>query len=172
MKIGFIRGLTIKSEMVKNCDKIIFADETKGIGQAMAEFIENHSEEELFFQSLVELRLQISQMLPILEKATERSVRVSFIDKGHLSQLTDQEYMQILLGVSRQEKEIRSICTKESIARVRREGTVIGRPSISDETIKEIKLLCHKHGKSIREVSAICGVSIGTVHKYSKKISE
>lgn len=169
MKIGFIRGLTVESEMVKRCDKIIFADDTRGISQVITAFIEEYSEEELIFQSLVELRLQISQMLPILEKANEMDVQVGFIDKGYLLQLTDQEYMGILLGISRQEKEIRSICTRESLARVRREGTVIGRPSISTATIEKIKFLCHNHGKSIREVSAICGVSIGTVHKYSKK---
>lgn len=105
MKIGFIRGLTVNAEMANSCDKIIFADDTKGVSQAITAFIDEYAEEELFFQSLVELRLQISQMLPILEKANERCVTIRFIDKGHLPQLTDREYMRVLLGFSRQEKK-------------------------------------------------------------------
>lgn len=172
MKIGFIIGLNAKPEMVEMCDKLVYADSRKMISQNVMEFIDEYYEEELIFQSLIELRLQISQLLPIMEKVFEKCAAVRFLDKGHIPTVTERDYIRILLTISRQEKEIRSICTKESLARVRREGIVIGRPSIQHTVVDKIDFLYNNQGKSIREVAAICEVSVGTVHKYLKRIEE
>ncbi|MBP1039616.1 recombinase family protein [Vagococcus sp. BWB3-3] len=172
MKIGFIRGLNAKSEMVEICDKLVYADSRKPISENVIEFIEEYFEEELVFQSLIELRLQISQLLPIMEKVYEKCATVRFLDKGHMPHMTERDYIRILLTISRQEKEIRSICTKESLARVRREGIAIGRPTIQTTVVDKIDFLYNNQGKSIREVAAICEVSVGTVHKYLKKVTE
>lgn len=166
MKVGFIRSAGKASQMASFCDIVILETKTTPIGEQLLALVNDHSQNELVFYSIEDLRLQIVQLLPILTKLIESGTAVSFVDRTLLPTLNDEEFIKSLFDIALQEKAVLSRRTQDAVSTAKRNGKVIGRPRIDKSTIKQIYFLYNKQGRSIREVAAICEVSIGTVHKY------
>lgn len=63
----------------------------------------------------------------------------------------------------------RSERIKENINLARQGGRVIGRPAIDDHTIEQISFLYHEQKWSMRQIANECGVSLGSVYKYTQQ---
>lgn len=63
----------------------------------------------------------------------------------------------------------RSERMKENIDLARQGGRVIGRPTIDDHTIDRISFLYHDQKWSMRQIANECGVSLGSVYKYTQQ---
>ncbi|MGO2099647.1 recombinase family protein [Vagococcus salmoninarum] len=63
------------------------------------------------------------------------------------------------------EESIRSLKIRDAIEIRRNSGKIIGRPQISESKQEEIKNL-YKRKMSLRDISKVTGISLGTVHKY------
>lgn len=166
MKIGFIRSAGKASQMASFCDIVMLETKTTPIGEQLLSLVKDHSQQELVFYSLEDLRLQIVQLLPVLTKMIEQKITVSFVERQLLPSLNDHDFIQSLYEIAMLEKAVLSRRTQQAVSTARRNGKAIGRPTIDQSIIKEIYFLYNKQGRSIREVAAICEVSIGTVHKY------
>ena len=80
-------------------------------------------------------------------------------------------FLEDVLLLIRTEQSYRRDFIKHRIAKSRSEGRNHGRPQISEEIVTEIRFLFDHKKKSMREISKICGVSLGTVHKYTRKVN-
>lgn len=167
MKIGFSND-TITKEMTDLCDYVIEACPEQNIIDSLLTFVEKHSTNELVFQGIEALNLQTSQLLPVLEKINQNESNVTFINKGNIPKMSDNDFFITLLTLAKHDKLIRSNRVKEALFDAKRRGKAIGRPSLDQATVSLIERLHKNHDKSIREIAAICDVGVGTVHKYLK----
>ncbi|WP_314060717.1 hypothetical protein [uncultured Vagococcus sp.] len=167
MIVGFVRDNTKETALTRVCDLVIENQEEHSIVDNLVAFVETYHEHQLIIPSNRELKIQLVQLLPVLEKAQELQIIINFSDKGSFPFLSAEEHFTYLLLMARQEKEVMSHRSREVITELKEQGKVIGRPTITEELIERIKRLYHEGGHSIRDVSAMCDVSVGTVHKYA-----
>ncbi|MBP1042605.1 hypothetical protein I6N95_16435 [Vagococcus sp. BWB3-3] len=166
MKIGFIRNAGKASQMASFCDIVMLETKTTPIAEQLLTLVNDHSQQEIIFYSIEDLRMQIVQLLPFLTKVIEHETKVSFVERQLLPTLDDDTFIKSLFDIAVLEKAVLSRRTQEAVSTARRNGKAIGRPTIDQSIVKQIYFLYNKQGRSIREVAALCEVSIGTVHKY------
>ncbi|MBP1042614.1 hypothetical protein I6N95_16480 [Vagococcus sp. BWB3-3] len=167
MLIGFVRDNTKETALTKVCDVVIEHDEHRSIVDDLVSFVEKYHEHQLILPSNYELKIQLVQLLPVLEKAHDYQIIINFSDKQLFPLMSAEEHFTYLLRLARQEKSVMSHRSKDAITELKEQGKPIGRPTITEDLMQRIKVLYHERGHSIRDVSAICEVSVGTVHKYA-----
>ena len=97
----------------------------------------------------------------------EKKIRlISINDK--LDTQDNAMFLDNILLMIKTEEEYRSHYIKHRIDQGRAEGKRHGRPRVDEEIIKKIQFLFNNKKYSLREISRICNVSLGTVHKYTK----
>lgn len=89
---------------------------------------------------------------------------ISINDKINTSEY--KHFYEDNLSVIKMQEKIHSVQVKESIENARTEGKSIGRPKTTPAKIEEMKVLYQEEGKSLKEISKICNISIATVYKY------
>lgn len=164
-KVGFIGKIKHVQEMERQCDEVYIRKRHSTV-QELLSFVEKYSQDILVFHSLEDIGLQLGQLLPVLELVTNRQIPIIFIWKTGLEELSDGWYLSGLLAIAKHEKEIVRRRALNGLEKAKKEGKEIGRPRINEKTIADIRYQYNHQGKSIREVSDYCHVSIGTVHKY------
>lgn len=167
MIVGFVRDNTKETALTRVCDLVIENNEHRSIVDNLVEFIETYHEHQLILPSNHELKIQLVQLLPVLEKAHDLQIIINFSDKRLFPLLSAEEHFTYLLLLARQEKEVMSHRSRDVMNELKEQGKIIGRPRLTDDLIRRIKVLYHEGGHSIRDVSAMCQVSVGTVHKYA-----
>lgn len=168
MNKGYVNDLNRKTMMMMYCEKVV-----KGSGDLVCltsfkRFMCGDKQDELYIFNIEDLGFRLSQLLPFLEELSHTGRILHVVEKFPLVSLTDEEYFTYLLFVARNEKKVTKVRAEKSIQAAKELGEKIGRPRISEETILEIKNLHHYQKRTIREIAALCDVSIGTVHKYVK----
>lgn len=167
MIVGFVRDNKKETALTRVCDLVIENNEHLSVVDNLVDFIEKYQEHQLILPSNHELKIQLVQLLPVLEKAQELQVIINFSDKRLFPLLSAEEHFTYLLLLARQEKEVMSHRSRDAMIELKEQGKTIGRPTITEELVQRIKALYHEGGHSIRDVSAMCDVSVGTVHKYA-----
>lgn len=167
MVAAFIGEEQRESKMLKYCDVIVRDKGKQSVVESLIAFIEEHKGEALVIPNIVELKIQLIQLLPVLEKAEDCQIILYFEDKRSFPYMNNQDYFQMLLMMARQEKAVMTNRSRAAVVELKKQGVFIGRPTITDDLIEQIRdLSLHQH-KSVREIAAICQVSVGTVHKYT-----
>lgn len=170
MVVAFVGKEQKESKMRKYCDVIVRDSGEQSVVESLIAFIEEYQGEKLLIPNNVELKIQLIQLLPVLEKAEECQMLLYFEDKGNFPYMNNQDYFQMLLMMARQEKEVMTNRSRAVVVELKEQGVFIGRPTITDEIIEKIRYMSHHQQKSIREIAATCQVSVGTVHKYTTDI--
>lgn len=169
MKIGY----TVKRENIKYlenyCDEVYYAGVEKLTPKSFLEFIMINEKQQIIIKNVEDIGLQLVQMLPALEELKKQKKEIKFLEKNFGSQLSDKNFNRMLLNYARNEKEIMSDRTLDGIEEAKKKGIRYGRPKVSQDIIQKIRYLSLNQERSIREIAEICGVSIGTVHKYASK---
>lgn len=127
------------------------------------EFLITYKRDQLIVVNVESIGLQLSQLEPLLERVVSEALSLHFIENPLES---DEAYIALLLALAKTEKAIVSHRTLVGLKRAQENGIVGGRPSIDQPIIDRIIELHTKRKYNIREISAACNVSIGTVHKY------
>lgn len=169
MKVGY----TIKKEHInyleKYCDQVYYSNIEKLKPKNFLEFIQINQNNCIVIKNVEDIGLQLVQMLPALEILKEQKNDIIFLEKSFGSELSDRNFNRLLLTYARNEKEIMSDRTLDGIEEAKKKGIRYGRPKVSSDVIEEIRYLSLNQARSIREIAEICGVSVGTVHKYASK---
>lgn len=84
--------------------------------------------------------------------------------------MSNEAYQRHMLSLAEMEHAIIVNRTTQGIRASRLNGTKSGRPTITQTKIKQIQHLYHTELKTLREISSICGVSLGTTHKYTREV--
>lgn len=174
MKIGY----TIYKEEIKRLKEagatsIVLNDDLYNGNQQFIDFLKANQEHEVFLVGLQSISSFIStiQLFTILELVKEQKRQIHFIDKGTDTDLSDNDYLDILWQIASYEKVAVSNRVRRGMERSKERGTPRGRPSLDDELIQKIRKLKINEKKSIREIATLCEVSIGSVHKYVQEIT-
>ncbi|MBP1042337.1 recombinase family protein [Vagococcus sp. BWB3-3] len=118
----------------------------------------------LVIPSLAVFGKKLKTLGEIMAHLWELSVRL--ISLGEELDTRHSPYVYQMYGVVAQtEQACQKKISKQAMERVRAKGGVIGRPAISQETIEKIQTLAHQK-YSLRQISEVCDVSLGSVHKY------
>lgn len=108
------------------------------------------------------------QLFDILQWLKENPMDLIVLEKGAAKKLTHSEYLDLLYELACRERRSYSIRTSKGLEKALKKGTKLGRPSIDELLIKKIIHYTCAEKKNIRDVAALCKVSVGTVHKYSR----
>lgn len=109
----------------------------------------------------------LKELKKLFELFEEKNIRLISINDG-IDTKENKSFLEHTLLIIQTEEEYRSQYIKYRIDQGRAEGKRHGRPSLDQETIKKIQFLFNNKKYSLREISRICNVSLGTVHKYTK----
>lgn len=131
-------------------------------------FLLTNSKAEIVIVDFESIGLQLNQLEPIMNILESEQIGITVMETGGL---TSPEYLSLVFDLMLQEKQVRRCQTKAGIEAARKLGNIIGRPRISDESIVQIQEL-HKSKWTLREISEVVKVSLGTVHKYTQSVSK
>jgi len=76
------------------------------------------------------------------------------------------KFYEILSIISYIDKKINGDKIKLKLNELKKSGKQLGRPSVNESMIKKIRFLRYEKKLTLREISIICGLSTGTIHKY------
>ncbi|MBP1044261.1 recombinase family protein [Vagococcus sp. BWB3-3] len=114
--------------------------------------------------SLSSFGFNMNQMNVILNQLESKNIRLLVL-KEKIDTLEVPQFFMIYQLVVKSNQEQRRAKQLIAIEKQRASGKTIGRPRLSEEVVLKIFDL-HNQKYSFREISAICGVSLGSVHKY------
>lgn len=166
-KIGYAVNEENQEELLKYCDHVIRAPGDDQNLASILNFVKENQEKNMFLVSLQNLNLQLVQLLPILELLEVSGNYFHIIEKNDLSDLSDQAYHKFFLKLAQNEKRTIVQRTQRGLKEAVENGIRIGRPQIAPEVAIRIKFLYQSKKYTIREVAAVCGVSLGTAYKYA-----
>ncbi len=112
----------------------------------------------------------LSHLFAFLEKLRERQVRFVSVQEG-IDSAETYEFFHYLALLTYNERETKRVLARQSIELSRRKGVQIGRPALSDETIKKIETM-YNDRKTLREIAAECDISLGSAHKYVVELKQ
>lgn len=167
MKIGYTVIEENVNYLKEACDKVIYVAKKNQHSHEFIEFVTGNMENELFTYSVGDIGLQLVQMVPAFEALAKKKKVISFIDKECSERLSDEAYNHLLLTLGKREKSLIVARTMQGMSLAKQNGKSVGRPKINPKTITKIRRLHHDEKKTVREIALICGVSIGTAHKYA-----
>lgn len=164
MTIGYSVNDTHRADLLKHCDQLVVE---KGTNRNFKKFVESHKAD-IYVYDLVDINLQVAQLLPSLEILKKRG-QVLYVISDELKppMMTDEACTDLLYQLGKQEKKIMAERTKQGLQKAKEQGTKVGRPEISDQTIHDIRLMYFAGEQSIREIAETFDVAINTVMKYA-----
>ncbi len=112
----------------------------------------------------------LSHLSTILEVLRKQDIRYVSIYEGIDTDISHDFYHYLSLFV-RNERETKRLLARQSIELSRSKGVQIGRPSLTDETIQKVQQLYNER-KTLREIAAECGISLGSAHKYVLELKQ
>ncbi|MBO0477386.1 recombinase family protein [Vagococcus sp. DIV0080] len=178
-RYGYIREsseLTISEQMTQlacyDCD-FLWIDKgkknsDKELKKLLSSCVEAAKKEKLMIviANLTVFEKTLKQFLPIITYLKLNHIELVSLDEG----INTEETMDVLTVVSAvqdMDEKVKSKLTKDALRLKKEEGISLGRPKIAEETIERIYHLYKQH-YSLREISDLTEVSLGSVHKYIK----
>ncbi|MBE9388986.1 recombinase family protein [Vagococcus salmoninarum] len=102
----------------------------------------------------------------LFEVVKNKNVRLVSLDEKVDTE--KKEYTELINNfnlIKTTEKKLRSLKMQNIIQERKKEGKMVGRPTITADKKEEIVSL-YQQKLSLREIATIAGTSLGTVHKY------
>lgn len=156
-------------DLLSDCDEVVVLQTERITTNDFYQVVTSHIEDELIVPSVEAIGLQIIQLLPTFKELVSENKIMRFILKDQSNLLTDEVFFSELYHLALMEETVIKRRTAESIRKAKDKGTLLGRPKIDHKLINKIRRLHIVERKTIREIAAICNVSIGTAFKYTKE---
>lgn len=168
LKQGVLGEITqqIRQIMTYNCEKIfIETPDLEGDKELnkMLECLETNDSVIVYHSSVFERNIR--NYSELLTKFNSKNVELIIVDEN-VDTRVQKEYYAVVEKLAEMEHLVIKTKTSRGIEKAREEGRVGGRPKITNQMSDEIKFLRKSQHLSLREIAAMCGVSLGTVHKY------
>lgn len=174
MKKGYIQTENILKQMevisLNDMTEFFIDNEDSHVElEKMLKYIEMGDTIILCSLTVIELsRLELSEFLRFLNSKSIRLITIQeSIDTQQVEHINFFDNCLVFLDW---ESVVNKNLIKKRLLRAAEKGIELGRPSIPEELIKEIRYLRNKEKKTIRYIADKCEVSIGTVHKYSQSL--
>lgn len=119
----------------------------------------------LIIASLASFGKGINDLKIIIDDIQRKKIRLVCLEE-EIDTSKKYSFIEILNMINSLDKEVRSEKVKQALVDVKNSGKQLGRPTIDEETVQQIKKLHTEYRLSLRDIASQCGVSIGTVHKY------
>lgn len=171
IRFGYFNGdLTediFKSFKKEGASKLYLNNEYEINGDTLSclnSIIDSLSEEdELIIYDFSNLKLTLAELTSLFRRLKEMNSSLKIINKNEVFNLmTDQELMEFISEISDANKSV----MREKGKNITKKNQHVGRPKISDETIERINYLRFQKNYTLKDISVICDVSIGTAYKY------
>lgn len=125
--------------------------------------------DQVIIYNLTNLCCTLSELASIFERAKQKKINLVILNKDEIfNNMTSNEFMDFIFDLNEENRRV----IKEKKQRMARNGKNIGRPKLSQENIEKIRYLRLEKKYSLRDTAELCGVSVGTVHKYADRASE
>lgn len=125
-------------------------------------------EDTIIVKNLSVFELELGKMRHFILTLQNKKIRLISIEDDIDTDNNCQFYTTILT-IGQVNENVRGIKAKRRIAHSRELGIQIGRPKIDMTLAQKISHYIHNEKLSMRATSELCQVSLGTVHKYSKR---
>lgn len=171
MKIGYTVSTETNTALESICQEVVYCQAENYTTESFFEFVKDNLEKDIYVSHLADVHLQLIQLLPCLEFMHTQKKFITFLDKGVANNFSDQAYFELLLLLAKNEQKVIVRRTVKGLEESARKGIKSGRPVVPQKKVQEIQTLYFKEMRRYRDIAEICGVSIGTVHKYVKQRS-
>lgn len=114
--------------------------------------------------------LQLQQFISDLQKQNVRLL--SLTEKLDTADNRGNEWLNCLNFLAEMERNTATENTVKGLQRAREKGKVGGRPKLPAETVEKIRKMYFEESCSLRQIAIACDISIGSVHKYVRKINQ
>lgn len=168
MIVGYtVRNKNEQERLIKEgmCDYIHEVTEEEATLKNFQEFLLEHRESKIVLVGFESPMLSIIHWSKAIDTINQFNIELVFLNRV----ISDSKaYMAILSGIGKNDRHLIARKTKSGLEKAKLNGISGGRPAISNDLVMQIERL-HSHRKlTIREISGIVKVSLGTVHKYVK----
>lgn len=167
---GYPSEITIQINrlMVYECDKIFVENQNFNIDEEQdAMFQELLPMDVIVVVNLAVFGKTLRELTALLDDLFKKKIRLISLD-DKIDSKKRYSFIDVALALCEVDSNYKSQYTKQRLAVSKSLGKSLGRPTISEAKIEEIKRLYHHQRMSYREISSCCQVSIGSVHKYLK----
>lgn len=169
MNYGLVSGSetsSIRRLIEEKCDGIIIWEEDETMEEKLAHIsLKKDSLTVITILSLEQLAIMGAKIYLFLEFLKTNKIQLHVLEKKITTQLTDTQYIDVIYSFLTIERNVRRDLTKKGIDRAEQQGIAIGRPRISEEKIEKIQSL-YRNKQTYRDISAMTGISLGTISKY------
>ncbi|MBP2966657.1 recombinase family protein, partial [Acinetobacter baumannii] len=125
--------------------------------------------DQVIIYDLTNLYRTLSELASIFRQAKQKEIKLIILNKEEIfNNMTDEEFIEFIFDLNEENKRV----TIERKKRSSKGVNNVGRPKLSKESIEKIRHLRLEKNYSLRDTAELCGVSIGTVHKYADKAGE
>lgn len=158
-----------------NCDEIVLETDTEqSVAHPYVELeaaIEEMAEgDQLVVFELICLGKSIIQLVEFMAVLDKKGIELVVLNKPEeLSELDNNIYNILLTNMAKMEKEIIRTRTSRGLEVARQNGRVGGRPRVSQDTIKKIRILYSNNKYTLRQIADECNISLGTAYKYTQE---
>lgn len=159
--------------LTKNVTSILIdlpgEDEENQISNSLNSILMNLERgDELIIYDLTNLHRTLSELSTFFKKIKEKEINLTILNKEEIfGIMTDAEFVEFIFDLNEENKKI----SKEQRDKTINKTKNVGRPKMSEENIKKIRRLRLEKKLSLKETAELCGVSVGTVYKYTNQES-
>lgn len=170
MRVGYTAAEDYRAERkrlyLEKCEDVIVVREQTDYFNHFISFLKGNKGNEVVVVNIEGINILFTKYVEILDKVTEYNISLTFLNKDHPC---DETYLMLLSQIATRERSMRRERTLKGLSKAKEAGKVIGRPSISADIVEQIMFLFESQAKTLREISKITGVSLGTVQKYTSE---
>jgi len=173
LKIGYDRYLTKKKkELLKSAGTLknySRFNSTQTDSYFFENFLLRHPRSEVILINLDSIgEVTFEQLYKTFSIIDENEITLTFLQHTISGLEIKQDFNEVVRHVIYRDRKIAIKRVNKGIAHANSKGKFGGRPTISDAVKKQIYWLYTEKKMSLRNISEIMNVSLGSVHKYSK----
>ncbi|MBP1040232.1 recombinase family protein [Vagococcus sp. BWB3-3] len=158
----------IRQVMTRDCEELFFEGGTLlEVQQLEALLTRLETGDQVIVASLQVFGQNMQHLTPIITEFKSKQIQLVSL-QDQLDTRRDSFFYPLFEVLSVMDSECKSERIKQQIVLARDEGKVIGRPAIDETTIDRIYQLYHEYKWSMRRIATECGVSLGSVFKYTQ----
>lgn len=142
-------------------------DNGEQISQSLETIIASMSAgDRVIIYDLSNLNRTLSELSKFFRQAREKDIELIILNKEEIfNSMTDGEFIDFIFDLNEENYRV-SIEKKNQVKETSKSA---GRPKLSQENIKKIRHLRLEKNYTLRDTAELCGVSVGTVHKYADR---
>lgn len=106
----------------------------------------------------------LSELTSFFKQVKEKGICLEILNKEEIfNSMSDDDFMEFILDLNDENQRVAKEKAKASV----KSSKNVGRPKLSEESIKKIRYLRIDKAYTLKDTAKLCGVSVGTVYKYA-----